>query len=282
MPWYDGLETADVGRIQNSGWDKLEPDAAAKAIYSSYRAAESKLGLPADRVLRLPETTDTAGWDGVYKTLGKPETPDKYEFGDVKFGDGSALSPEFATTLKTLAHQLNLPATQAPNLAKAIIGQFEANAAAAKTRADAEAMTAQTNKLATELQTKSSNTAALQAAWQGEYDKNYQAAQRVALQLGYSADELVEMSGGPKYKPFMERMFAMAKGAGELGMVGHQGGSGFGEQNGGRTEEQLTARRQEILEGVRGKMLTPDKSQEVFKEMAEIDRQLVIARHSRR
>lgn len=282
MAWFDGLEPADIGHIQNRGLDKLEGDAAAKSLYSMYRGAESKLGLRPEQVLRLPEKPDdAAGWEGVWKALGKPETPDKYEFGETKFSDGEDLADDAKAFLKNLAHSLHLPASAAPQLAQQFVKYAESTLVAEKAAADAAAQAAKADADTRAVGVKNANTAALQAEWLGQYDANYKAAQAVALSLGYTADELVEMSTTPKFVRFMERMVAMRRAAGEAPLL-DAGGTPLGVQQNGMSEEQLQARKQEIFDKYRNKMLSGEEGEKVFKEMAEIDRQLVAARHARR
>jgi hypothetical protein len=279
MPWYDGLEQADIGHIQNRGYDKLEGDALAKSLYQWGRSAESKIGLPADRVLRLPEKPDDAAWGDVYTRLGKPATPDAYDLTTVKFSDGKELAPDFAANVKTLAHSLNLPADAGQKLASELVKQFEGHSKAASDAAAAAADKARTDKLAVEIQTKGANLAALQSKWGTEYDKNYTAAQGLAMQLGYTADELVEMAGTAKYAPLMERMAAMAKASGEAPIINPGSATGGGT---GQTEEQLVARRAEIMASHRGKVLGGEESRKIFAELGELDRKITIARFSRR
>lgn len=78
--WSDGLGDELKGWAQNRGYTNLKADEALPKIAEGFWNAEKKMGVPADRVLKLPEDmTDPEALAPVYDRLGRPESPDKYE-----------------------------------------------------------------------------------------------------------------------------------------------------------------------------------------------------------
>lgn len=102
-----------------------------EALGRMYAELEAFRGVPADRLLTVPEKDDDIeGWNKVWNKLGRPETPDRYDFkldaGDVKLDD--ALMKSF----KEFAHGLGLSGKKAEKLVQfqidAVKGQMLAQA----------------------------------------------------------------------------------------------------------------------------------------------------------
>lgn len=101
-------------------------------LATAYSNAEKKLGVPADRLLTLPDKEDDVeGWNKIYTKLGRPESPDKYEIkidaGEVKLDDN------LMSSFRKFSHQLGLSGKQANRLVQfqvdAVKGQMEAQKA---------------------------------------------------------------------------------------------------------------------------------------------------------
>jgi hypothetical protein len=98
-PWY-GEDHAEY--VAAKGWKA--PDDALK----SYRNLEGLLG---GERLHLPKSPDDkAGWEHVWNRLGRPESPDKYEFEPAVAG---ALDPDALSGFAKLAHEHGLNTAQA-------------------------------------------------------------------------------------------------------------------------------------------------------------------------
>lgn len=69
-PWYGDLAPDQKGYVENKGWKGVED------VLTSYRNLEKLHGVPADKLLRLPD--DPAKMGEVWDKLGRPEAPDKY------------------------------------------------------------------------------------------------------------------------------------------------------------------------------------------------------------
>lgn len=276
MPWTDGLTAEEIGHAQTRGWDKLDPEAAAREGVKAHRSAHVKLGIEPDRVLRIPDKDDAAGWGNVHKALGVPETADKYTF------DG--VDDATKTVLQATAHALRLPPGVAPKLLEQYTNWNKTVSETVKAEQTARETAANTEKATKEITVKAANTGALEAEWNpaGGYDANHQRAVRAATALGYTAEEITALSATDKYVPFMRRMLSIDKAGGEAPMHGLGAGGGTGGEP-PETEEQLSDRKAKIFATkVVGKILKPEDQAAIAAELAEIDRKIVLSRHSRR
>lgn len=130
--WYNGVydkpedQTAFVGHLQNRGWDKLTPDAAAKAAAKAHREAEAHIGVPADRLIRLPkDAADVEGIKTFREKLGVPVDAKGYDFTAIKFADGTVLGEDFTTALGTALSNSNVAKDKAPEIAQAVVKFME-------------------------------------------------------------------------------------------------------------------------------------------------------------
>jgi hypothetical protein len=100
-PWFGTDAPDDIKSfVQNKGWDS-----PLKAI-TSYRELESMRGVPADRLLKLPEKADDPSWSEIRAKVGW-KAPDKPEDYGVTVPDGSP--PEYAAAITQAAHKLGVP-----------------------------------------------------------------------------------------------------------------------------------------------------------------------------
>ena len=122
--WTEGLEPALIGHAQNRGWDKLDPAKAAAEALKAHREAETYIGVPADRILKLPaDPNDSDGWNTVYQRLGAPKEATEYDEGikSVKFADGSETDDRFVDTVRGLATQHHWTKEEAAAVAKTLV-----------------------------------------------------------------------------------------------------------------------------------------------------------------
>jgi len=108
--WYEGADADTVGFIQNKKWDN-----PLKAV-GDYRNLEKYHGVPADQILKLPKSDDTAAWDAVYNRLGRPETPDKYGKDGLKLPEGLAVDDAKLNSFDALLHKNGLTKAQRDNV----------------------------------------------------------------------------------------------------------------------------------------------------------------------
>lgn len=85
--WTTGFNDDLKGYVQNKGFK----DSAS--VVESYRNFEKLIGVPQERVLKLPTKEDDPAWNDVYDRLGRPKDPKEYkidvpkELGDEKFSE---------------------------------------------------------------------------------------------------------------------------------------------------------------------------------------------------
>lgn len=215
--WVDAFPPEDKTYFTAKGWDKL-PDVptAFGAVLKSYREAEGALKIPAAERFQLGETPTEEQLKALHARLGVPETPDKYDFADVKVGD-AALPEERVAQLRALAHSNKLTPAQAKGVASAL-AQAEADAATAARAARTVSDQAEDIKL--------------RAGWGGNYDVNKAVLTRFADQAGFTPaqrDAFMSTAAGQMM------LYAVASADKEGGMPRVPGGGGG---NGPMTREQ--------------------------------------------
>ena len=171
--WTAGLPEEMKGYVQNKGFK--DPS----AVVESYRNFEKLMGVPQDRMIKLPEKAeDKAAWDSIYNRLGRPEKPEEY---GIKGADGKD-DPGADWARKTF-HELGLTRTQAEALYQKYAG-FSADAI--KAQESAMAMAAQTQE------------AELKKEWGAEFDQRAKVAKAAATKFGLSGEviDAIEKSAG--------------------------------------------------------------------------------------
>ena len=279
MAWHDGIEEAERAQIASRGWDKLDGDAAAKALFTSYRQLEKASGTlrgtPVERLMTLPEGDDEAAWKPVFQKLGVPDAPDKYaKPGGIEIDDANL------AFLRQAAHAANVPARSFGKFVSEYATRQAALSAEANTVAEQAKQRAATEAAEKAVQTKQANEAVLKSAWGAAYDATLESAKRMAAQLGYTAEDVEALASSQRGVTAMQQFANMAKAGGELRLVTGSAGTGIG--GGARDVAEIEAEKAEIMRANAGKMLRGDEAEKVFKRVAELDRELVAARHARR
>ena len=191
MPWTDTLDEELKTHATTKGWDKLEPDKAVIEAVKSHRALEKLAGVPAERLLRLPDKDDAPEWEDLRKRLPRPKEASEYKFDEVKFKDGTPADETFTGFARSLAHELGLPVAQATKMAQAFIEY-----------ADKDAMEAQT-----ELTTRrAAEQAMLDAQWGTRKDVNLFLAQKGAEVMGFGKEIVDAIEGTVGYAKTMEAL----------------------------------------------------------------------------
>lgn len=221
--WFDSFDADTKTWIGGMGLDKLDPSQALAKVLPMYRGAESKLGVPADKLLRMPkDDNDAEGFMQIMTKLGRPEKPEDY---GIQAPEGDA--GEFLKTATGWFHELGIPKRQAAGLATKWNEHVQATQ-----NADMERWNARHDEEIT----------ALKAEWKGEdFDKNMDLARRVMGAMGYNADQLkaIERAVGPKAMLMGFQKFGSA--IGEHRFVG-DGNANFG---GGSIDDQIAALRRD-------------------------------------
>jgi hypothetical protein len=200
--WTSALSDDMKGYVQNKGFK--DPSMAL----DSYRQMEKLMGVPHDRLAKLPEKADDPAWNDVYQKLGKPQSAELYKIDVPKdIGDEA-----FANDAKKMFYEANLTGAQAEKLT-AKWNEYQ--------RAQiADRAQAQDVKIGAEMQ-------ALQKEWGPQHEENIKIVQRASQAFGLDqpkADALIQAFG---YKEAMQFMHKIGSKIGEDNFVIGQGQQGF-------------------------------------------------------
>jgi hypothetical protein len=210
-PWHNGIEAETLGFWQNKGLPLENPKDFAAKLTEQYRSLEKHIGVPADRILRLPEKAeDVAGWDGVYQRLGVPKEAKDYDLTGLKFA-GADLDPAFADAMRAALQKGRVPKDAAAEVAKPILKFLE--------DADSAELTVATAKLDEEKN-------ALKKSWGPNYDYNHLKAMEGARRLGITPEAVASLEKQIGYSAVMEAMRKI--GAGTSEDTWHDGSRGPG------------------------------------------------------
>lgn len=176
-PYYKSLKDPALrGYAEVKGYKHADPIEFSEALLKSYQNLEKLRGVPAERLLTLPENMDDAeAMKPVFERLGlvPPATAEEYGFGAVEGAD-----PQTAASLAAIAHKHGIPLKQA----QAVF-------------ADVVAMEAQGREnLLTEVHEETAaELGRLQGEWGAKYESNVETARRAVRQFGFSEAELAAM-----------------------------------------------------------------------------------------
>lgn len=198
--WFSSFENAELrGFAENKGWK--DPGAAVE----SYRQLEKTIGVPPERLLRLPEKADDPGWGAIKEKLGfaAPAKPEDY---GIQVPEGA--DPQFAAKAATKLHELGVPKDMANALVAWQNGEVEAAQAA-------EALAQQQRSDADMVQ--------LRQDWGGQFDASTELARRAVAEFGPSAgldaDALNHMEAAMGTANFMRLWAAIGSKSGESKFV---------------------------------------------------------------
>lgn len=108
-PWYgESLAPELKTWVDGKGYKDL-PSALA-----AHQAAEKLIGVPADRVIRLPDKPDAPEWGSIWDRLGRPAKPEEYELPTREGDDG-----EFVKTASGWFHANGVSKAAAQKIAGA-------------------------------------------------------------------------------------------------------------------------------------------------------------------
>ncbi len=225
--WYAGADAELIGHIQTKGWHDLTPDKAALAAIQAHREAERYIGAPADRLIKLPASSDdAAGWADVFKRLGAPEKAEDYDFSGVKVGE-EAVDPGLVDFFRKEALRLHLPKDVAPELLKNYLDHQNGIGSAAAAE--------KTAKLAEEHKV-------LDASWGQNKEANKYLARKGAEALGFDAATVDALESVVGYAKIMEGLRNVGQLNGEAKFIQ---GNGL-TKDGIMTREQASARVSEL------------------------------------
>lgn len=202
--WYESIADQDLrGFVQTRGWK--DPG----SVVDSYRNLEKLVGVPQDRLLKLPNDDDAEGWKGVWSKLGRPENPDGYQ---LPVPEG--MPGDFAKEASAKFHELGIPAKQAQELAK---WWNEKNSSVMQSY---EAERAQKAEL---------DMQQLRQEWGQTYDAEVEKGRRAVRQFGIDQESLQKIEDAIGTASLLKMFSKIGNGLAEASFEGGENASqGFG------------------------------------------------------
>jgi hypothetical protein len=170
-PWYEGKVAPEVvGVWQAKGYELGDPIKVATSLTKAYQEAQSRLGVPAEELIRLPKpNAPEADVKAFLGRLGVPAEAKEYDLSAIKFADGTELDPGFADTMRAALLDARVPKDRAGSVVTSIVKFMDSQETAEKAETTA--------KLAQEM-------TALKANWGPRHDLNMQLAKNTLETLG--------------------------------------------------------------------------------------------------
>lgn len=200
--WADGFDQDTKQWLESKQLTKLDAQKVLPEVVKGWRGAESKLGVPADQLARVPkDENDAEGLKNYLSKLGVPEKPEGYE---IKPDEG--MESDFPEQAAKWFFEMNVP----KNIAKGLYGKLKGYA-----QSTLEASEAKWNEQADK------DIAALKGEWKGEeFDKNVELARRVRATMGLSHEETLSVERAIGVKRAAQVFSALGKTLGEHRFVG--------------------------------------------------------------
>jgi len=207
--WTSGFNDEIKGYVSTKGFK--DPS----MVVESYRNLEKLMGVPPERLFKLPEKEDAPEWKDIWGRLGTPKEAKEYQFeipkeiGDEKFADWA----------KTTMHKLNIPRKQAETLVKEW-NQYMTS----KMTEDTTSRTAQLNQQAEALKTE----------WGAAYEQNVQLGKNAVTEFGFTSEVIDALEKSMGYAATIKLMHTLGSKVGEAQFVGGGGGGSTGGFSGGK------------------------------------------------
>lgn len=201
-PWFSTITEEPVRQhVEAKGYKN-----PAELAMANYQLTKLQRGDPS--VVGVPgEGATDEDWGRLYDRLGRPQTPDGYEF---KFGDDVKVDDKMMSWAKSTFHEAGLT----PKQAQAVAEKWNAFAAEQGGALEAQATEANDAELN-----------ALQTKWGADLDKNKAAGQRVVQALGLSTELMDRVERQIGAAPLVELLALIGRKTDEGGFTGgNQGG----------------------------------------------------------
>jgi hypothetical protein len=204
-PW-DSLDPDLKGYVENKGFKDTS------AAINSYRNLEKLMGVPKERLLKLPEKADDKeGWGAVHDRLGRPDQATGYHIEVPKEGGDE----KFASWAQNTFHELGLSKAQGETLAQ------KWNEYATGTMQQTE------EAYNTEV---SNQEQALKSEWGMAFDQNINMARKAAVGFGLDGDTIDKLEVSMGYAGVMKLFHSIGSKLSEDAFVAGSGTQpqGFG------------------------------------------------------
>lgn len=187
---FEGLSEDAMTFVNNKGFKSVED------VVTGYRNLEKFTGVPADKLLKMPDENNADEVNAFYNKLGRPEKAEDYKF-EIADGQDDSIAKAIA-----------------PELFKAGLSQKQA-AAIYKTL---EAAKIEQTKAAEAAAVKAEED--LKSEWGTNYDNNLKAAQQAAKIAGVTAEQIEALQKATDYKTVMNMFKNLASKFGEDALRG--------------------------------------------------------------
>lgn len=203
-PWYKQAGVAD----EHHQWLQGKQFADVDTALSSYRSLEGIIGR--ERLAVPKDAEDQSAYDAIYKTLGRPDSPDKYELPENSKIDGDQWK-----VFAPIFHEAGVSQNQAAQ----ILSAYEARATELHEAAEVERTNQETAQIA-----------ALEKEWGSAHEANTDIASRAfrALGLDEAMSDKIEQALG--YDATMKLFHKIGSGMSESRLIqdGRPGDAGAG------------------------------------------------------
>lgn len=218
--WHTGIDAGLIGHAQNKGWDMTDPVKAFSAAALAHEGAQKLIGLPPEKVLRMPEASaDAAQLDAFWQRLGAPKEGKDLDFSAIKGADGKPIDEKLAEVLRSTAVASRAPKDVVLSVAQALQKHFDGETTAQKAVREAAIAT---------------DKAALKTSWGANEERNMfvanqaleklAAAANVPMDKAKAAWDALAKVGGLGAVDAINMMYEMGKRMGEGNFV--SGGPG--------------------------------------------------------
>jgi hypothetical protein len=230
QPWHGGKVDADtIGFWQNKGYDVNDPVKLASELTKQYRAAETFIGAPPERIHKMPKNDAkpeefAAFWQG----LGAPKEAKEYDFSGVKM-NGQPLDEAFTATMRDALAAAFVPKDKAATITAAVAKMIESKATA-DSSVNAARMVEEKAKLAVN--------------WGPKFDFNHLQAMEGARRAGITPEAVKLMENQAGYAAVMEHFRKIGANTSEDTFVERAAGAG---NNGVNTREGAVSRKNELM-----------------------------------
>lgn len=202
--WTTTLSTDHKGYVQNKGFK--DPS----MVLESYINLEKLVGVPKERLLKIPEKSDDPEWGNIYGRLGRPEKADLYSIPAPKDGKGD---PDFTNWAKSAFHEIGLSNAQAEKLSQ----KWNDYANGSQVKSDGE----------TKAKFEAEATG-LKKEWGAAFEQNTKIARQAAQAFGLDAETITKIEDQVGFSKVMKFMHAVGSKIGEDGFTVGGKSSGFG------------------------------------------------------
>jgi len=222
-PWHDGVDPAVKGFWETKGLKLDNPRDFGVKLTEMYQGAERLIGVPPDRVVKLP-AADAKPEDlrAYYERLGAPKEAKDYDLSPIK-------DPAISDSLRATLHDQGVPKSAANIIATNLAKTLES-----KTTTDNSALT---TKLAEQKE-------ALTKNWGDKFAYNHLQAIEGARRLGIDKEAVAALEGTIGYDKVMEAMRKIGANTREDTFVERGAGGPVGDVT---TMEGAHARKSELM-----------------------------------